>query len=102
MLVVPKIQKEIRITGRPSQRPIKFRLALRRSNVQQGQYAKQTLENMNLFKEMEDRLVYIPRDVRQVLFYICGNRKCGPDSFIKRCAPHQKCDIAKKQPGRFT
>ncbi|MFS0597949.1 molybdate ABC transporter substrate-binding protein [Peribacillus frigoritolerans] len=46
-------------------------------SVPAGQYAKQTLENMNLFKEMEDRLVYA-KDVRQVLTYVeTGNVDAG-------------------------
>ncbi|MEE3954683.1 molybdate ABC transporter substrate-binding protein [Peribacillus frigoritolerans] len=46
-------------------------------SVPAGQYAKQTLENMNLFKEIEDRLVFA-RDVRQVLTYVeTGNVDAG-------------------------
>lgn len=46
-------------------------------SVPAGQYAKQTLENMNLFKEIEDRLVYA-KDVRQVLTYVeTGNVDAG-------------------------
>ncbi|MGE7590446.1 MULTISPECIES: molybdate ABC transporter substrate-binding protein [Bacillaceae] len=46
-------------------------------SVPAGQYAKQTLENMNLFKEVEDRLVYA-KDVRQVLTYVeTGNVDAG-------------------------
>lgn len=46
-------------------------------SVPAGQYAKQTLENMNLFKEVEDRLIYA-KDVRQVLTYVeTGNVDAG-------------------------
>jgi molybdate transport system substrate-binding protein len=46
-------------------------------SVPAGQYAKQTLENLNLWKEVEDRLIYA-KDVRQVLTYVeTGNVDAG-------------------------
>lgn len=46
-------------------------------SVPAGQYAKQTLENSNLWKEIEDKVVY-SKDVRQVLTYVeSGNVDAG-------------------------
>ncbi|CAH0231673.1 Molybdate-binding periplasmic protein [Peribacillus sp. Bi96] len=46
-------------------------------SVPAGQYAKQTLENLNLWKEVEDRVIYA-KDVRQVLTYVeTGNVEAG-------------------------
>ncbi|MED3786077.1 molybdate ABC transporter substrate-binding protein [Peribacillus frigoritolerans] len=46
-------------------------------SVPAGQYAKQTLEKLNLWKEIEGKLVYA-KDVRQVLTYVeTGNVDAG-------------------------
>ncbi|MGG0790631.1 molybdate ABC transporter substrate-binding protein [Peribacillus simplex] len=46
-------------------------------SVPAGQYAKQTLENLNLWKEIEGKLVYA-KDVSQVLTYVeTGNVDAG-------------------------
>ncbi|MFF2853434.1 molybdate ABC transporter substrate-binding protein [Peribacillus sp. NPDC058002] len=46
-------------------------------SVPAGQYAKQTLEKLNLWKEIEEKLVYA-KDVRQVLTYVeTGNVDAG-------------------------
>ncbi|MFB6800757.1 molybdate ABC transporter substrate-binding protein [Peribacillus butanolivorans] len=76
VLVVPKeSDKEIK-TINDITKATKISIGTPES-VPAGQYAKQTLENLNLWKEIEGKLVYA-KDVSQVLTYVeTGNVDAG-------------------------
>lgn len=76
VLVVPKDSDKAMESLEDLKKATKISIGTPES-VPAGQYAKQTLENMNLWEEVEDRLIYA-KDVRQVLTYVeTGNVDAG-------------------------